>query len=320
MAVPNLSELVVSTLTNQSKKVADNVTKNNALLNRIAKKGNAKPFGGGRDIQQDLAYQENSTYTRYTGFEKINIEPSDHLSCATFGIKQAAVAVTISGLEQIQNSGKEQLIDLLESRVNNAFATLENNIDIDLHSDGTASSNKQITGLQALVAEDPTSGTVGGINRATWAFWRNAYKDVSSAVATVSNIQSYFNEMIVTTTRGVDRVNLILADNNYYMLLLASLQASQRFESPDLAEAGFMTLKYMGADVVLGGGYGGAMDANKAYFLNTKHLFWRPFKDRNFVVIGGERESVDQDAVVKLFGVAGNMTMDCAFTQGVLFQ
>ena len=35
-----------------------------------------------------------------------------------------AVAISISGLEQIQNSGAEQIIDLLESRIGNAERTL----------------------------------------------------------------------------------------------------------------------------------------------------------------------------------------------------
>lgn len=35
-------------------------------------------------------------------------------------IRQAAVAVSISGLEELQNSGEEAIIDLLESRIMNA--------------------------------------------------------------------------------------------------------------------------------------------------------------------------------------------------------
>jgi len=323
MAAPNLSELVVASLNHQSKKAADNVTKNNGLLNRINKKGNVKPFSGGNKIQEDLAYQENSTYTRYSGYEIIDTAPSEHLSAAEFGIKQAAVTVTISGLEELQNSGKERIVDLVASRVENAMQTLENNIAIDMYSDGTASSNKQITGLQALVAEAPTSGTVGGINRANWTFWRNNYIDATSAAVSSTNIQSYLNQAIVTTTRGTDRPNLIVLSNTYYMFLLGSLQANQRFEDPELADAGFMTMKYMGTDVILDGGYSGGIEtdqADKGYILNTKHIFWRPHTKRNFVVIGGERESVNQDAVVKLFGVAGNLTMNCAFLQTVLFE
>ena len=109
------------------------------------------------------------------------------------GTTRAVVAVTISGLEQLQNSGKEAIIDLLDARIGNAERTLKNNISIDCYSDGTADSGKQIGGLQSLVADLPTSGTVGGIDRATWTFWRNQfYRGVTDGGAAVSasNIRS----------------------------------------------------------------------------------------------------------------------------------
>ena len=51
---------------------------------------------------------------------------------------------------------------------------------------------------------------------------------------------------------------------------------------------------------------------------NTKYLFFRPHADRNFVPIGGERQSVNQDAIVKLIGWAGNMTSSGPRFCGVL--
>jgi len=64
----------------------------------------------------------------------------------------------------------------------------------------------------------------------------------------------------------------------------------------------------MGSDVVLDGGIGSAATAAHMWFLNTKYIFFRPHKDRNFVPIGGERQAVNQDAIVKLIGWAGNLT------------
>ena len=61
-------------------------------------------------------------------------------------------------------------------------------------------------------------------------------------------------------------------------------------------------------DVVLDGGIGGAIGSNRMYMLNTDYLFLRPHRDRNMVPIGGERQSINQDAVVKLIGWAGNLT------------
>ena len=187
MATPNLSEIVTTTLSHRSRKIADNVTENNALLSKLQMKGRARPIAGGRDIVKELSHAENQTYKRYSGYEHLNIAPSETLSAAVYSWKQAAVAVTISGLEQIQNSGREQMIDLLDARIEVAESTFKNNLSNDVYSDGTASSGKQVTGLQAQVSTSPATGTVGGIPAANYAFWRNQVQPSSSGTTTLTD-------------------------------------------------------------------------------------------------------------------------------------
>lgn len=320
-----MTEIVTTTLRNRDKQRADNVSKNNALLTRLRKKGNVRPFSGGRTITQPMEYAENGTFKRYSGYEALNISPSDVFTAAEFNIAQAAVAVSMSGLEMLQNSGREQVIDLLEGRIRNAERTLVNNIALDCYSDGTSDGGRQIGGLALLVAVSPSTGTVGGIDRSASiaSFWRNISFDATTdggAAATSSNIQSYMNRVYMQLVRGADSPDLIVADNNYFRLYWESLQAIQRITSSasDVASAGFQSLQYMGADVVLDGGYGGGAATNRMYFLNTNFLFFRPHTDRNFSTMGEERVAVNQDAMVKLIGFAGNMTMSNAFLQGVL--
>ena len=340
MATPGLSEIVTTTLQNRTRKLADNMSRNTVLLNRMQKRGTIRTFSGGRTIVQELNYANNSTYTRYSGYQALNVAPADVFTAAEFPIRQAAVAVSISGLEELQNAGQEQMIDLIESRVSNAEQSMMNGIDYDLHSDGSYAG--QIGGLQALVSSSPTSGTIGGIDRATWQFWRNVAASAVStygAAATTANIQSYMNRVALSLVRGNDATDLILADNSYYRLYLESLQAIQRITDPDMGAAGFTALMYYGAGkgcpVVLDGGFqgfsGDGLNANGVavgaggaptstmYFLNTKYLHYRPHSARNMTVLDpGNRFSVNQDAMVRLIGWAGNMTMSNAFLQGVL--
>lgn len=322
MASPNLSELITTTLRNRAGKLADGVTQNTALLFRLSKKGKVKPFSGGRSIIQELSYQENGTFQYYSGWDTLNTALSDVITASEYNIKQAAASVSISGLEMLQNAGKEQVLDLLESRIEVAEATLKNNISNGIYSDGTGSGGKQIDGLQAQVADTPTSGVVGGINRSTYPFWRNVSFDATTdggSAASSSNIQSYMNRVYVQLVRNSDSPDLIVADNVYYRLYLESLQAIQRISSNEMAQAGFQTLKYMGSDVVLDGGQGGDAPVNHMYFLNTNYIFFRPHSDRNFTVLEpGERYSSNQDGITKFLVFAGNMTMSNASLQGVL--
>lgn len=330
MASPNLSEMITTTLRNRSGKLTDNITRNNALLHRLREKGNIKLTDGGRTIDQELEYAENAGSMWYSGYQPINITPTQAFTMAEFNWRQAAVPVTISGLEQMQNSGKEKIIDLLQARIKNAEKTMENLIAAGLYSNG--SNTLQIGGLQLLVADSPVTGTVGGINRANWVFWQNlAYSALTNGggAATVGNIQTYMNAVWVQLLRGVDRPDLIVADNAYWLLYLGSLQAIQRIQSDKMASAGFTSLKYMDADVTPDGGFQGytsdttppvgGSPANHMYFLNTDYLFFRPHRERNMVPIEpGERFSVNQDAMVKIIGFMGNMTISNARMQGVL--
>ena len=119
-----MTEIVTTTLRNRSGQLQDNVSKNNALLMRLRKKGKQKTVTGGRTIVQELEYAENGTFKRYSGYEALNISPSDVFTAAEFNYAQAAVAISISGLEQLQNSGPEAILDLLENRISSAERTL----------------------------------------------------------------------------------------------------------------------------------------------------------------------------------------------------
>ena len=193
-----------------------------------------------------------------------------------------------------------------------------NQISTGVYSDGTGSSSKEIGGLQHLVADAPTSGTVGGIDRSTNSFWQNiAFSAVTNggAAATSANIQSYMNQIWVQLVRGTDMPDLIVADNTYWRLYLESMQAIQRVTNDKMAQAGFANLKYMDSDVVFD--TAGGAPSSHMYFLNTDYLFYRPHKDRNMVPLEN-KTSVNQDAMVVPLIWAGNMTVSNAALQGSL--
>jgi hypothetical protein len=294
---------------------------------KLKQRGNVKTVSGGNIIYQELMYNDPNSLNAgsYSGYDTIDITPNSPMSVAQYDLKQYAAAVSISGFELLQNSGTEQIIDLLEGRIQIAEAQLQNQISAGIYGDGTGNGGKDIVGLQAMISKTPTSGTYGGINRANWTFWRNVAFDSTTdggAAATSLLMQPYMNSVAVQVVRGTDRPDMIVADNNYYRLFLESLQAIQRVTSEDSAAAGFTSIKYMGAglncDVFLDGGIGGYIPTNTMYFLNSKYMFFRPHKNRNFVPIGGDRQSVNQDATVKLIGWAGALTCSGAQFQAVL--
>ena len=88
----------------------DNTTKNNAILSRLQQRGRIKPVSGGRTIVEEMDYAENATFMWYSGYDQLNVSPSDVITAAEYNYAQAAVAVSMSGLEELQNAGEEQII------------------------------------------------------------------------------------------------------------------------------------------------------------------------------------------------------------------
>lgn len=322
MASPNTSydDIFTTTIESRSRKLADNVTKNNALLSRLNAKGKINPISGGSKILEELEYGEGDMVW-YSGMDKITYTPKQLFTSAEYAMKLCAVPVAISGEDMLKNSGKEQMINLFQKRIENAEKTMANQMAKALYGNGTENSGKSIGGLQLLVADDSTTGTVGNINRATSGneFWRNQTK-TSEAALTSDTIRSEMDTLYLKCCRGTDKPDLIVADDVMYSLFEQSLTPLQKFSDPKMAEAGFTTLKYKGADVIFDGGQGGFCPGKHMYFLNTNYLYLRPHKDRNMKVIGGERMAIDQDAIYKIIGWAGNLTMSNAQLQGVLIS
>jgi hypothetical protein len=326
MASPNstFTEIVSTTLREHRKSLADNVSNNNALLQRINRKGRMSVIDGGYEIVEPLDYAENSTYQRYSGYDTLNVSVSDVISAAKYDWKQSAVHVSASGLELRNNAGKNQLIGLAKSRMTNAMRTFKNNISSDVYSDGTVAN--QIGGLQAIITTDGT-GTVGGINSSTFTFWAN---NVQSAAAPIqgggavtvskSTMVSLMQPLWLELCRGNDKPDLIMSSNDYFTFYWNSLSDLQRYESNHTnAVDGFQSLKFVTADVVFDGGtsFGGGIPSSTMYFLNTDYLRLCVHKDANMTEVP-EQRSINQDAVIIPIIWQGNMVCSNRKLQGTV--
>ena len=320
MPSPNtvFTELVSTTFRKHAKEIKDNVSKNNALLRRIYDKGNVRREDGGLTIVAPLDYAENNTYQRYSGYDVLNVGASDVISAAEYQWRQIAINVVASGLELRTNSGDSRIINLVKSRLKNAIRTFKNNFSADIYSDGTLAN--QVNGLQALVA-DAGTGTVGGIDSSTWTFWRNKVQSAAAPiqgggaiVPGATTMESLMLPLWLSLARGDDQPDLIVMDNNYFTFFEQSQTSIKRYTDETKASAGFVSLKYKGADVIFDGGSG--IPANHAYFLNTDYLEIVVHKDADMSVMD-EMKPYNQDAAVVPVLWMGNLVCSNRALQGV---
>jgi hypothetical protein len=321
MASPNYSEILATTLKHYADEITDNISNNVAFYAECNKRGKIKLIGGGETIVVPLEYAENGTYQRYSGWETLDVSPTDVISAANYDWKQVAISVSMSGLELLKNAGKERIFNLMESKVENAKTTFANNFATDLYSDGTASGGKQIGGLQAAIPDDPTTGTYGNINRATWSFWQSKLYDfsVEGVVAGPATIRNAMDTLYLRLATDKARPTAIYADNTYFSYYEQSLQALQRITSDTKAKGGYDSYAYKhNIPVYFDGGLGGTCPASHMYFVDHGKTYLVVHSERNMEPLGADRYAVDQDGVVKIMGWAGNLCVSNMRNQGVI--
>lgn len=325
MATPSsvFTELVTTTDRSWGSKITDNVSKHNALLHRLKSKGNIKSESGGYEIAEPLDYAENGTYQRYAAYEALNTQASDVLTTTKYDYKQIALHVTASGRELRMNSGKAQMLNLIEARKTNALRTAANNFSVDLYSDGSLSN--QIGGL-ANIIQTAGTGTVGGFDSSVETWWQNKVKEMSGtniaaspSVANSVTMKGDMNALWLQLNRGTDKPDLIIMSHDFYSLYEVGEQDKQRYTDADMAKAGFQSLKYKTADVIFDDNANFGTTAEKAYFVNTDYLRVCQHKEAKWTP-DDEKKPTNQDAVVIPFYWMGNVVCTLRAQQGVLFD
>jgi hypothetical protein len=323
MPSPNaiFTEIVSTTFRNHSKEIADNFSKHNALYRKMSQKGKTRSESGGYSIVQPLEYAANGTYQRYSGFDVLNIAQSDVFTAAEYNWRQIAINVVSSGYELRVNAGPQRIANLAKTRIRNAINTFANNFSSDMYGDGSVTN--QIDGLQKLVADSGT-GTVGGINATTWAFWQNKVQSAAAPLqgggaitpsGTAGVMESLMLPLFIELTRYNDKPDLIVASNDYFTFYETGLVSQKRYVDQNSAEGGFQELSYKGIPFFFDGVSG--MPTAHMYFLNTNHIEMVTHSDANMTVMD-EAKPYNQDAVVVPILWMGNMVCSNRSLQGVL--
>lgn len=313
------TELVTTTYRNHKKEIADNVSNHNALFRRLTQKGRIRREDGGLSIVANLEYAENGTYTRYSGYDTLNVEASDVLSAAEFPWRQVSVNVAASGLEIRSNSGENRIVNLVKTKIKNAQKSAANGLAQDLYSAGSLSN--QINGLQALIA-DAGTGTVGGIDSSSFSFWQNTVQSAAAPLQggagitpSATTMESLMLPLYLRLTRGADHPDLIVYSEDYYTFFEQSQTSLKRYAPEDDGQAGMVAMKYKQADVFHDSSASGIPSAH-GYFINTDYLEVVVHQDADMEIMP-ELRSINQDAVVIPIIWQGNVAVSNRKLQGV---
>lgn len=311
-----LDEVIIATLDEygQDEGFRDNVTKNVSLLRELKKADNIVKYAGGASIREPLSYAENTTFKWYRGSETLNVNQAVVLGYAEFNWKYCNVNVIVTGEDQYTNAGEYAIQDLVMSKVNNAQATMTNQLGLGSFADGTGSAGKEMGGLKLIVADAPSTGTVGGIDRSATAstFWRNQV--VNPATTSSADLIAAMEEMDLLTQRMGDRCNLIIMGKTYYKRFKAGTTYTQNTDnSTSTMQISAKNAEFAGIPVI----YDYNCGDERAYFLNTKYLKLKVHANR-FMKVEKEKMFVNQDSkVIPVFSML-NLTCSNCSLQGVV--
>ena len=172
-------------------KATDNIFDSYPTLEAFKKSG-LEISDGGKEFQVNLMYAKNSGEW-FDGYDTLNTDAVDGITSAFFPVRYVAVPITISFTEEQENKGSAKVFDLLRSKTDQSMLTMRDVINAAIFG---AASGKSMEGLQNIVADAPSTGTVGGINRASNSWWRNT-SNTSAATFTSTTVTNVYD--------GVDR-------------------------------------------------------------------------------------------------------------------
>lgn len=269
-----------------------------------------KEFPGAKQyVQEKLRTTNDSNFQWFAPDGEVNYNRKRTLAEANFSWGSAHDGFALTEEELLQNyisvtddknaapttSEKHQFVNLITENTETLKLGFAEKFDYELHLDGTQSADA-IPGLDLLVSTTPTTGTVGGIDRATQPLWRNYAK--TGIASTTGVLSAELNTALrACSLRGGMKPNKILAGSKAIDAYRAELRATHTVNinggkgGIGAADASMNDLYFNGIAVEwdpvldeLQAATGAAVAWDKRfYMLNTRTIRLRPAKGQDMV-------------------------------------
>lgn len=227
--------------------------------------------------------------------------------------KYVAVSIIRWFTEDQQNRGQAAAVRLVETKLNAAERSLYEDLERVMFADGAGANEPN--GLQNLISTAPTSGTVHGLDRATYDWWRNQTKTATGAASVylVSDMRTCLNN-ITKYSRSELRDIVLVTDQTSYELYEDVCLEMKILSNTMLADAGFDSIQFKGKPLI----WCPSSPVGKMYFINPVYL--KLTCDENFFMEMTDWKQIPDQPFDKVAQIvcALNMTIRRAVCQKVL--
>ena len=268
--IPAVADVLHSTLTKSRRKLVLASIKSNALMAWVFSNDRVEYEDGGYNITNPLTIGRNPNISAYNYYTPLPVNQTDEFDTVEYGYARVAGTVIISDQEQDENNGAAAIFKLMKEKMNVLEESIKDKFSEYLYSFG---SGVNPNGLLNLIPTNPTTGVVGGINRATQAQWRtSAYLFAGGLDST--NIEEVFDDILMDLTLKGDRPSVILTGRNIYRMYRQAVRDKMTIPLAEgkagkrMFDLGFEGCMHNGIPLM----YDEDCPVSQAYFINDTYL------------------------------------------------
>src|ERR1700722_278801 len=174
-------------------KITDNVYLSNPLFFRW-NRANKILERGGYQIEVPLMYTKMAAGGVYSGYQILNVAPTDSIQNGALPWAQHYVPVTVDGLTQLRAASDQAIVDYLATQFKQAEMDIADQLGYALWSGGT--NPIEVAGLYEVVDNGTVQSSYAGISHSTNAWW-NAQIDSTTTTMSVNALNSIFGSATV---------------------------------------------------------------------------------------------------------------------------
>jgi hypothetical protein len=295
------NDVLSTTIFNWARTLADQITTANAFYYLLKQRGAYKTTSDIGDRKQQPLRYENGVAQPYSGYDILDTTPTDGITSAFFDWRQASVPVSIDGLSERKNSGEARMINLLESKTQQAEDGIVEFFNRSFlrgagGSSITSAATSPLTGaafidpLPLLVKYDPTtSTTIGNINQSTNSWWQN--QTLNSTSSSFAGFRKELRRLRNLCSKGSGgEPDLHMCDQGSFELYEQALTTLHQNPSYRTADIPFQNLLFDGRPLTWdefvvdaqGGSATQSTTSGTWYMLNTKFFEIEVDETRNF--------------------------------------
>lgn len=292
--------------------ITDNVYGSTPVIFRLTK-ANKKMVQGGTQIEVPLMYRRFGAGGAYSGFDKLDMSPSDTIKNGVWDWAQYYVPVAVDGRTLIKVDSPQAIANFLSLQFAQADMEMAANLSTGCWSDGT--NPKAILGLEAMVDDGTVAATYAGITRASNTWWNST---VDSSTATLT--EAALNLALLGASKGGKHPTLIASRKEQYHRLWVLAKGDRQFnvdvggQDDILASAGFTNVLFNNIPWVIDQDVpDGPNTSNSGIYMLNEDFLHLVVSPRGDFELEDFQTPIDQDAMASKLLWAGQLiTTNCS--------